>query len=77
MASVSVPTNINKQIFVVQHVEKIKIRRDVMLGSIGFGSIYEAGLGWVTLDRVKLRYSGPLYLNLSCFVLHKNAQTTV
>jgi hypothetical protein len=48
-----------------------------MMGSVGFGSIYEAGFGWFTLDRVKFRYSGPIYLNLFCFSLHENAQTTV
>jgi len=35
-----------------------------MLGSVGFGSIYEAGPRWVTPDRVKLRYNGPVYLIL-------------
>jgi hypothetical protein len=34
-----------------------------MLGSVGLGSIYEAGLGSVTLDRVKLSYSGLIYPN--------------
>jgi len=48
----------------------------VILGSAGFGSIYEAGLRWVTLDRVKLRYNGRIYLNLFCFGLQKYAQTT-
>jgi len=48
-----------------------------MLGSAGIGSIYEAGLRWVTPDRVKVRYNGPIYLNLFCFCLHKYAQTTV
>jgi len=50
-------------------------------GDFGFGwnwvNIYEAGLGWVSPDRVKLRYNGPIYLNLFCSGLHKYAQTTV
>ena len=48
-----------------------------MFGSVGFGSIYEAGLGWVTLDRYELSYCGPVYLNVFCFGRHKCAQTTV
>jgi hypothetical protein len=48
-----------------------------MLGSVCFGSVYEAGLRCVTLDGVELRYNGPIYLNLFCFGLHKYAQTTI
>jgi len=42
-----------------------------MLGSAGFGSINEAGMRWVTPDRVKLRHNGSIYLNLFCFGLQK------